>query len=69
MQVKTERGIVSVEASYQSPERAIMDGYTYSFTAHNVYLPDIGKEVKSVDFYGKTLDDKGLKHRFVTILR
>lgn len=69
MQVKTERGIVSVEASYQSPERAIMDGYAFSFTAHNVYLPDIRKEVKTVDFYGKTLDDKGLRHSFAIVIR
>ena len=31
MQVYTERGIIWVEATYQSKERAEMDGYTYAF--------------------------------------
>ena len=67
MQVKTNRGIVSVEGHYQSAERAKMDGYSYSFTDHNVFLPDIGITKDKVDFYSICLDDKGLKRTFVTI--
>ena len=69
MQVQTERGIVCVEAAYASAERAQMDGYSYSFTAKNVYLPDVGRTLPSVDFYGKALDNRGLLHTFAVIER
>ena len=68
MNVQTERGIICVEASYQSAERAQMDGYTYSFTAHNVYMPDMDATLNSVDFYGKALDDRGLRHVFAAVV-
>ncbi len=57
MQVHTERGIIWVEAAYQSKERAEMDGYTYAF--HSV---ELGKDV-----YSKCLDDRGLRHTFAVI--
>ncbi len=66
MQVATERGIIYVEGAYQSAERAQMDGYRYSFTAHNVYMPDLGTTLDKVDFYS-TSDDEGLHHTFVYI--
>ncbi len=56
-QVQTERGLIYVEAEYQSAERAIMDGYTYAFTSK-----EIGRDV-----YSKCLDDRGLRHTFALI--
>lgn len=67
MQVKTERGIVCVEGRYMSAERAVMDGYSYAFTAHNVFLPDVDATVDEVDFYSICLDDRGLRHTFVIV--
>lgn len=57
MQVQTERGIIWIEATYQSEERAKMDGYEYAFTSK-----DLGKDV-----YSKCLDDRGLRHTFAVI--
>lgn len=57
MQVETERGIICVEAEYQSAERAEMDGYSFAF--HSTKL---GK-----DLYSKCLDDRGLRHSFAII--
>ena len=57
MQVHTERGLIHVEAEYQSAERAKMDGYSYAF-----YSKELKKEV-----YSKCLDDRGLKHTFAII--
>ncbi len=65
MQVQTERGAICVEGRYMSSERARMDGYSFAFTAHNVFLPDIDATVDEVDFYSKSLDDRGLRHTFV----
>lgn len=58
MQVKTERGLILVEAEYQSEERAVMDGYKYSFFS----------EMLNKKVYSKCLDDKGLKHTFALIV-
>ena len=58
MQVQTERGLILVEAEYQSEERAVMDGYTYAF-----YSEMLGKEV-----YSKCTDDNGLYHTFALIV-
>ena len=68
MQVQTERGLIFVEGAYQSAEHCMMDGYGYSFTAHNVYLPDIGRTVASIDLYSKCLDSRGLRRTFVYVL-
>ena len=58
MQMQTERGLICVEADYQSAERAQMDGYTYAFTS----------EVLGCDIYSKCLDDRGLYHTFARIV-
>lgn len=58
MQVQTERGLIYVEAEYQSAERAVMDGYSYVF-----YSQMLEKEV-----YSKCTDDKGLYHTFALII-
>ena len=58
MQVKTERGLINVEAEYQSEEKAKMDGYSYAF-----YSRELGKKV-----YSKCLDDRGLYHTFALIV-
>ncbi len=57
MQIQTERGIISVEAEYQSVEKAKMDGYNYAFTSK-----ELGRDV-----YSKSLDDRGLRHSFALI--
>lgn len=57
MQVQTERGIIWVEAEYQSVERAKMDGYEYAFTSK-----ELGRDV-----YSKCLDDRCLRHTFAII--
>ena len=57
MQVKTERGIIYIEASYQSEEKAQIDGYSFAFHSEK-----LGKDV-----WSKCLDDKGLRHTFATI--
>lgn len=57
MQIQTERGLIFVEAEYQSEERAIMDGYTYAF-----YSNQLGKDV-----FSKCTDEKGLHHTFAII--
>ena len=58
MQVHTERGLVSVDAEYQSEEKAKMDGYSYAFYS---------SELKR-DLYSKCLDERGLKHSFALIV-
>lgn len=58
MQVNTERGLIWVEAEYQSAERAQMDGYSYAF-----HSKELGKDV-----YSKCLDDRGLRHTFAVII-
>ena len=57
MQVHTERGLINVEAEYQSEEKAKMDGYSYAF-----YSKELEKKV-----YSKCLDDRGLYHTFALI--
>lgn len=57
--VQTERGIIQVEATYQSAERAEMDGYRFAFHSER-----IGR-----DFYSISLDDRGLHHSFAVIER
>lgn len=57
MQIQTERGLILIEAAYQSKERAEMDGYKYSFTSK-----ELGR-----DIYSKCIDDKGLRHTFAII--
>ncbi len=54
MQIQTERGLISVDAEYQTAEGAIADGYHYMFTS---------KEIGS-DIYGKALDDEGHRYSF-----
>lgn len=56
-QVETERGLIFVEAAYQSAERAEMDGYSFAF--HSSKL--------GADLYSKCLDDRGLRHTFAVI--
>ena len=58
MQVHTERGLINVEAEYQSEEKAKMDGYSYAF-----YSNELEKKV-----YSKCLDDRGLYHTFALIV-
>ncbi len=58
MQMQTERGIIWVEAEYQSAGRAQMDGYTYAFTSKQL----------GCDVYSKCLDDRGLRHTFALIV-
>lgn len=58
MQVQTERGLIHVEAEYQSKERAMMDGYLYAF-----HSDKLGKDV-----YSKCTDGKGLHHSFALIV-
>ena len=58
MQVQTERGLINVEAEYQSEEKAKMDGYSYAF-----YSKELEKKV-----YSKCLDDRGLYHTFALIV-
>ena len=58
MQIKTERGLIWVEAEYQSEERAIMDGYRYAFFS----------EMLNKKVYTKCLDDKGLERTFALIV-
>lgn len=57
MQIETERGIIYIEAAYQSEERAKMDGYTYAF-----HSKELGKDV-----WSKCLDERGLRHTFAII--
>ena len=58
MQVHTERGLINVEAEYQSEEKAKIDGYSYAF-----YSKELEKKV-----YSKCLDDRGLYHTFALIV-
>lgn len=55
--VQTERGIVCIEAAYQSEERAKMDGYRFAFHSDKL----------GVDLYSICLDDRGLRHSFAVI--
>lgn len=41
-QIQTERGLIYVEAEYDSVKQAIIDGYTYMFTSS-----ELGKDVYS----------------------
>ncbi len=56
--VQTERGIVCIEAAYQSEERAKMDGYSYAF-----HSKTLGR-----DLWSKCLDDRGLRRSFAVIV-
>ncbi len=58
-QVQTERGIVNIEAAYQSEERAQMDGYSFAFHS----------DMLKRDLYSKCLDDEGHRHSFAVIER
>lgn len=58
MQIHTERGLIWIEAEYQSVEWAEMDGYTYAF-----YSKELNRKV-----YSKCLDDKGLRHTFAVVV-
>lgn len=57
MQVQTERGLIFVEAEYQSKERAQMEGYSYAFHS----------EMLNKDVYSKSKDKNGLYHTFAVI--
>ena len=67
MQIQTERGLISIDASYRSEERCEMDGYKYAFTAYNVFNPLTDETINSVDIFSKCLDDRGLRHTFAWI--
>ena len=56
---QTERGMINIEATYASGERAEIDGYRYAFTSEKL----------GCDVYSKCLDDKGLYHSFAVIGR
>ena len=56
-QVQTERGLVLIEATYQSAERAEMDGYTFAFHSEKL----------GCDLYSICHDDRGLHHSFAAI--
>ena len=56
-QVQTERGIVCVEAQFDTVEEAKAAGYCYSFTS----------TMLNCDLYSKTLDERGLYHVFATV--
>jgi len=58
-QLLTERGLIYFEAEYSNREEAQNDGYSYMFTSSK-----LGKDV-----YGKTLDNKGLRHECVLVER
>lgn len=64
MQVRTERGIISVTETNMSKEEAVAKGYRYSFTAYHCELPD---RIIKADVYGKCLDNRGLRHEFVLV--
>lgn len=57
MQMHTERGIISVVCEFPTDNEAREEGFTYSFTS---------KELDA-DVYGKTLDDRGLRHEFALV--
>lgn len=57
MQMHTERGLIWVEAAYQSAERCEMDGYTYSFHSNEL----------NADVYSKVLDELGHRRTFAII--
>lgn len=57
MLIQTDRGLISIEAEYQSAERCVMDGYSYHF--HDSRYGDI---------YSKCLDTAGLYHSFALIV-
>ncbi len=56
-QVETERGLLLIEAAYQSEERAAMDGYCFAFHSQKL----------GCDLWSKCLDDRGLYHTFAMI--
>ena len=53
-QVQTERGLLHVAETFDTPEQAKDAGYSYAF-----HSSQIGK-----DLYSKCLDDRGLRHSF-----
>lgn len=57
MQIQTERGLITVEAEYQSAERAKMDGYSYTFT-----------DKKYGDLYSKITSEDGHSRSFALIV-
>lgn len=57
MHVKTERGIITIEAEYLTEERCLMDGYTFAF-----YSTELDRNI-----YSMCLDDRGLKHSFALV--
>lgn len=57
MQIKTERGLILVEAEYASAERAQIDGYSYAF-----YSEELKAEV-----YSKIVDNDINKRTFAII--
>ncbi len=64
MQVRTERGIISVTETNISKEEAVAKGDSYSFTAYHCELPD---RIVKADVFGKCLDNRGLSHEFVLV--
>ena len=69
MQVKTERGIISVDDVYQSGERAEIDGYSYSFTTYGVFLPDRNCRVDKADCYSKFPEGNHNCRTFALVVR
>lgn len=51
MIIKTERGLIPYEKTYPSAEDAVADGYSYSFTAHEVVDPKTNTPHKKAHFY------------------
>ena len=58
MQMHTERGLIFVEAEYQSEEKALMDGYSYAF-----FSTELNRKV-----YSKCLDKEGHRRTFALIV-
>lgn len=58
MQVQTERGLILVEAEYQTAERCKMDGYTYCF--HSAKL--------GCDVYSICTDESGKYRSFALVV-
>ena len=56
-QMYTERGLISVKGQTEFSDIALKNGYSYSF--HSSAL--------GYDVYGKTLDERGLRHQFILV--
>lgn len=56
--IQTERGLINIEAEYQSKEHAIMDGYSFYF--HSTALDK--------DIYKKCMDMEGKNYSFAIII-